>query len=164
MIIDNEVVTTKRPRGSPKGVQKGPRKIIFVGVALNLEGNIIKKEMIFHSPDEATEENATKVFKEEHGLIPFLSGPFYEVKQTHTGNIKRKEPVTIPLNDVRLTAKRIAGEYNGWNVVGHFVEGYTDTVMLMFGDQIDPTAKKRVPIKGMNLVNVSSLCNIRPLY
>lgn len=153
----------KKKRGSPKGVEKGPRKIFFVGFAVSVDGDPLKEEMMFDEPDEATEENARARFEAIHSLTPVLSGPFYEVKRAHVGGIqKRREALSIPVSDLLFTHKRCEGEYNGWKVIGHYIEGHPDVIHPIFSSQIDPNAKKRQPPR-MDTMNVSSLSNVHQL-
>lgn len=146
-----------------RGAPKGPRKLIFIGAAVN-NGKLVKEEISFDKPEEASTENAMKRFKLSHpGLEVSISGPYREVRTGPNSTSRNRISLNIPLSEIRLTAKRISGEYNGWSVLGHYLEGYSDKIFLMFVSPLDPNNKKRPSAKSINIVDISVLQNIKQL-
>lgn len=144
-----------------RGPPPGPRRVVFLGFALNEGGDVLSEEVVFENPAEATEENATKEFRRLTGAdAAVVRGPYREVRTAKSTVAKRQG--SIPLADLKLTANRISGQFNGWNVVGHYVEGHPNKVLVMFDSPIDQNAKKRQP-RGMQVVDASSISGRRDL-
>lgn len=155
---------SKKKRGAPKGVLRGPRPTYFVGAAIDDNGELILKSILSSSSDddEVDLDEISKSWEEEFGLKPLkILGPFYE-KKTSSSNVshKKKDNVDFNLDDLTFSGERKYGEFNGWEVIVQLLKNPKDYGWLIFKEEIggDDSRKKQKPAsKAVKLDEINNL-------
>ncbi|HVI43188.1 MAG TPA: hypothetical protein VM577_21480 [Anaerovoracaceae bacterium] len=159
-----EAAPVKRSRGRPKGVKVGPRERVWDCAAI-VDGELIHDRLVAaegSTPEERgsfTAEQARTQFEEEYGVEPTsIHGPYYDQKgaQVATKAVKR-ETVSIPLNNLKLTSQRENAIFKGWRGVAYGIEGREDAVFFMYHEELQPNPDKKRAIPQARPVLRSAL-------
>lgn len=115
-------VASEKKRGRPPG---SIREAFFCMAAI-VDDEIVHElvqvtrgEKVSH---EEMAEEANKIFKKKHKVEAESSfGPVFKASLMQTTTSKRKS-IKIPEADINFTGRKIQAKYNGWEVIGRYIE------------------------------------------
>lgn len=144
-----EAAPVKRSRGRPKGVKVGPRERVWDCAAI-VDGELIHERLVAtegSTPEERgsfTADQARTQFEDEYGVEPTsIHGPYYDQKGAQiAASPKKRETVSIPLNNLKLTSQRENAIFKGWRGLAYGIEGRDDAVFFMAAEEIQPNPDK----------------------
>src|SRR6266581_2157707 len=147
---DLSLESFKKTRGRPKG---SIREVYFVIAALSGE-DLISEQIRATRGEEISEDEmrleAKEIFSNQYNLEPIsVFGPFFEAKLSqNSSTATKRETYRIPEEDVNYTNRKVSATFNGWEVVGRYIEDdlgveRSDIVEVSFKKELMPGNKPK---------------------
>lgn len=160
----NTPVLSKKKRGAPKGVLRGPRPVYFVGSAIDDSKNLIMKSILSPSgEDDIDLEEISDLWESEYGLKPInILGPFYEKKSNQSATFqKRKDGLSVDLDSLSFSGEKKYGEFNGWEVIVQLLKSPKDYGWIIFKEEIGAEDGKKKQKPASKAVKLNLIDNLR---